>query len=103
MACPFGIIILGILHCCCYKGHWEEKEIFSRTTTPSNAWKFLNNEFVKTFTQGKDIKTCYYIHWSALKGFPPFRKTVSPHMKNYKNISCVFEMANQLLEGHSLY
>ena len=36
-ACLFGVIILSILHCCCYKGHREEKEIFSRTTTPSNA------------------------------------------------------------------
>lgn len=56
MACLFGVIILSILYCCCYKGHREEKEIFSRTTTANNASKFLNDEFVKTFTQGKDNK-----------------------------------------------
>ena len=34
----------------------------------------------------------YYINWSALKGFPSLRKTVSPHGKNCDKFSCVFEI-----------
>ena len=36
-------------------------------------------------------------------GFPPLRKTISPHVKNYDNFSRVFEIANQLPRRHSLY
>ena len=36
-------------------------------------------------------KKLYYINWSALQGFLPLRKTMSPHAKNYNTFSCVFE------------
>ena len=36
-------------------------------------------------------KKLYYINWSTLLGFPPLRKTISPHAKNYNTFSCVFE------------
>ena len=38
-------------------------------------------------------KAIYCISWSALQGFPPLRKTISPHVKNYDNFSPVFEIA----------
>ena len=36
-------------------------------------------------------KSFYFINWSALWGFPPLRKSVFPHVKNY-NFSCVLEI-----------
>ena len=33
----------------------------------------------------------YHINCSALQGFPPLRKTVSPQVKNYDNFSCVWD------------
>ena len=41
-----------------------------------------------------------YMNWSALKGFSPLRKIVSPYIKNYENFSHVF---NQLLARHLYY
>ena len=38
-----------------------------------------------------------------LMGFPPLRETVSPHVKNLDNFSCMFEITNQLLTCHSYY
>lgn len=35
----------------------------------------------------------YYINWSALYGFPPIRRGVSPHVKNYsfsRVVKCFF-------------
>ena len=31
------------------------------------------------------------INWSALQGFPPIRKTMSPQLKNYDNFSRVWD------------
>ena len=44
----------------------------------------------------------YYMNWNALEGFPPLKKTVSPHVRNYDNFSPVFEITNQMLTHHSL-
>ena len=41
-------------------------------------------------------KGLYDINWSALQGFPPLRKTVSLHVKNYDNFSRVFEVAREI-------
>ena len=42
------------------------------------------------------VMLIYYTNWSALYGFPPLRKTVSPLVKNYDTITCV-KIANQML------
>ena len=39
----------------------------------------------------------HHVSENALHRFPPPRKTVSPQVKNYDNVSRVFEIANQLL------
>ena len=36
-------------------------------------------------------------------GFPPQRRTASPHVKIYDKFSRVLDVANQLLTRHSLY